>query len=223
MDLIDLKNIWTEVIEEDKSFYSISEEDIKKVISKKSKTLFSKIIGELRPKRWFMGIIGSLTVVLSSVYLIGSGENYLLSDVFSRYEMTLFTFLLGIVILILFINIERSYRKFKTFQESAPDLKSALDTSVILLRGIQKLAIFSDVSTLPIIIGLFTFRKQYGDEPFVWDERVGYVALSILLSFLFLFLLSRTMQKRKFGKYIQQAEQHLAALEVIQKDNSSKV
>ena len=56
MDLTDLKNIWTEVIEEDRSFYSIAEKDIKKVIFKKSKTLFSKVTAELKPKRWLMGL-----------------------------------------------------------------------------------------------------------------------------------------------------------------------
>ena len=86
MDLTDLKNIWTEVIEKDKSVYSFSEKDIEKVIFKKSKTLFSKIINELRPKRWLMGIIGVLTVVLSSVYLLDTDDDYLFSDVFSRNE-----------------------------------------------------------------------------------------------------------------------------------------
>lgn len=216
MDLIDLKNIWIEVIEKDKSVYSFTEKDIEKVILKKSKTLFSKIINELRPKRWLMGIIGILTVVLSGVYLMDTDDDYLFSDVFSRNEMTLFTLLLGLVILVLFINIERSYRKFKKFEESSPDLKSSLKTTIYLLRGIQKLAIFSDVSIVPIIIGYFTFRKLYAGQ-FVWDERVGYVVLSIVLSFIFLLLLSRAMQKRKFGKYIRLAEQHLADLEVIEK------
>lgn len=223
MELNELKNIWTKVIEKDMSLYSFSEEDVKEVIFKKSKTLFSKIIGELRPKRWLMGIIGTLTVVLSGVYLIETDENYILSSVFSRNEMTLFTFLLGLVILILFINIERSYRKVKTFEESSPDLKSALGTSIDLLRGIQKLAIFSDVSIVPIIIGLFTFRKLYGNQPFSWDERASYVAVSIFLSFSCLFLLSRAMKKRKFGEYIRQAEQHLSDLETLEKNNSSKV
>ena len=223
MDLTDLKNIWTEVIEEDRSVYSISERDIKNVIFKKSNTLFSKIIGELRPKRWLMGIIGVLTIVFSGVYLIETDDNYVLSNVFSRVEMALFTFLLGFVILILFVNIERSYRKFKKFEESAPDLKSALSTSRSLLLGIQKLAVFSDVSIIPIIIGSFTFRKLFGEQPFVCDERVIYVALSVGASFLFLILLSSTIQKRKFGKYIQQAEQHLVDLDAIQKNKSSKV
>ncbi|MDO1501916.1 hypothetical protein Q2T40_17415 [Winogradskyella maritima] len=217
MELLELKSVWTKVVDNDQTLYTVAEQDIKEIISNKSNALFSKIIRELKPKRWFMGVIGVLTLLSSSVYLFSDDNNHIFDDIFSKEEMGFFAFTLGIVILILFVNIVRSYNQFKAFEESAPNLKMALYDSISLLRRIQKLAIFSDSVTAPIVIGWYTYRKFFKEDVFFWDKRVFYIILSIVISLVLFYLFSRAMQHRKFGKYIEQATQNLSDLEALEK------
>lgn len=217
MNLTDLKSIWTEVSESDKVIYSVANEDMQKMISKKSHVLLSKIVRELKIKRWLVGSMGIAAVFLSIVYLLDLENNYILDEVFSRTEMVIFIMLLGLLMLILFVNIVQSYRRMMMLQRSATDLKTALETSVLLLRRIQKLAIFSDTFAIPLITASFTYRKMFAEEPVVFDERILYVILSAVISFALVYMLSRTVQQKKFGKYIDQLRHHLMDLKVLDK------
>lgn len=215
MELNDLKSIWNKVAETDRTTYCLAETDIRHLISQKSNILFNKIARELKVKRWFMGGVSIVLIGLTLAYQFEGTGDYILDDLFSRPEMTALNLVLGFLIFILFINIVLSYRQFKAFQESAEDLKTTLHTAIKLLVRIRKLAIYSDSFAMPIIIGWAVYRKMFDEEQFVWDERILYVLLATLLSFGFIFLLSRTMQQRKFGKYIDKLKQHIADMEVL--------
>lgn len=221
MELTDLKSIWDKVVEEDKTTYTLDEQDIKKMIAKKSNVLFSQITRELKMKRWFMGIVGITSVLLSSVYLLDTDDSYLFDNVFSRVEMSLLTLFMGLLIVILFINIVRSYRQMSMFQSSSSDLKTALSTSKKLLERIQKLAVFSDSFALPLVIGWYTYRKLFGEGAFVWDIRIFYVFLAATITLILIFLISRSMQRRKFGKYISRLQAHIDDMQVLDEKNIS--
>lgn len=217
MELNDIKDIWTRVVEEDHVKYTIAKKDIRAILRRKSKGLLSEISRELKIKRWFLGGIGLLSIVLSFVHLWDTDGDSIFYKVFSNSEMFALTLSLGVLILVLFINVVYSYREIKAYQQASASLRNTLETSIKLLRRIQFMAIYSDSFAVPILVAWYVYRKLF-DQTFVfWDQRTLLVFLSGLGSFALIFLYSRFRQRKKFGSYIQQLQQLINDLEAIKK------
>jgi len=219
MDIQELKSIWTKIVDEEGAKYQLDQRAMEELVTKKSKNLIGIIKKNLNLKRWYLGIIGISTTMLSLVYVwVVDDDDYLFSSIISSEEMGVITFLLGIIILALFSNVLISYKKIVRHEKSSENLKTTLESTVSLLKKIISLGIYSDTFGVPFFAGWLLYRKLFKEDTFTFDIRMLYLVLSTVAIGFFSFYLNKYVKAKKFGPYLTSLQNCIEDINYMEDD-----
>ncbi|AXT20839.1 hypothetical protein D7030_11240 [Flavobacteriaceae bacterium AU392] len=218
MELQDLKSIWTKVVDAESIKYEIDRNGVQALIKKQSNITISKIKRELQFKRWFFGFIGILTPFLALVFYYDNDSTYFLDDYLTKFEVSLLLFLMGIIILIAFINIIVSYRTIGKFQKSSDNLKTTLQEVIKILGRVIKFGIYSDAIGVPVFATWILYRILFKSEIFIFDIRVFYLAITAIILFIIKYNIGKFLQNRKYNPYIKSLQRSLNDIDLIEKE-----
>lgn len=218
MELQDLKSIWTKVVDAESTKYEIDQDGVQALIKKQSNITISKIKRELQFKRWFFGIIGILTPFLSFIFYYDNDPTYFLDDYLTKFEVSLLLFLMGIIILIAFINIMVSYYTIEKFQKSSDNLKITLRETVKILGRVIKFGIYSDAIGVPVFATWILYRVLFKDETFILDMRVFYLVITAVILFIIKYKVGEFLQNRKYSPYIKSLQRSLDDIDLVEKE-----
>ncbi|NAS30276.1 hypothetical protein GTQ40_04785 [Flavobacteriaceae bacterium R38] len=217
MELLELKSIWKKAIKQQVDTPNLTAEEVHMLINKKSNTAISKIKREMKFKIWFMGILGVLGMVMSVILLFVGKEEHLLESIFNSVEISVIYFLMSVVIFIFSRRIKTTRDKIREYQRTSLDLKTAIEDVLVLMKKIIKLAVTIAGIMTPFFVVWITYTYLYEERVFVFDIRVLYLLIILIVSHKLFSFLETRVQRKKYGKYIDTLKQCLDELEEVEK------
>jgi len=218
MELQDLKLIWTKVVDEEHIKYELDRKKVQEMIHEKSNTILAKVEYRLKYKRWFCGIIGGFTILLSPTYLLlNKDTNPLFGNVLSKVELFSITLLMGLALMFLCIKISLDYKKIVAQKTASENLNTTLNKVSDILKNIMKTTIFLDTIIVPLVTFLILYRILFEESSFVFDSRVLYILLGTAIAFLFIRYVSKRQQEDRFGAFIKNLNECIADMDVLTK------
>ncbi len=218
MEIHDLKSIWTKVVDSEHTKYQVDQDKVQQLIHKKSNTTIDMIKRKLIRKQWLLGIIGSVTVLLAPVFYYDTDSSYFLDSILSKFEMSLIYFLMGVIIIIAFINAHRCYRKIVDYQKMSDNLKTTLEQTINILNKIMKHGVYSDAIGIPIFGTWILYRSLFKEASFAFDHRILLLILFAIGLFILKKYIGTYLQNKKFRPFINTLEKCISDIEYIEKD-----
>ncbi len=219
MEIQELKSIWTKIVDNEGAKYQLDQKAMEQLVTKKSNYLLERIQKELNLKRWASGIIGILTVILSFVYLfLDEDQDFILSSIIQKWEMFTITFLMGLIILVLFFNVRSSYKEIGLLQQSSENLKSTLRRTSTILKRIMRFGIYSDTFGGPFFAGWLLYRRLFGVESFTVDIRWVYIFMAMIIIGILTFHLNKFFKHRKFDPYLNSLQGCIDDLDYMEEE-----
>jgi hypothetical protein len=207
---MELKSVWSSVINEKISRDTVGEDVVEKSIRKDSKA----VLARLKKVMYLKFSLGGLCLVLCSVVLTGS---FFAPEKFTFYEFifdladnriflaTLIAFLMGM----LTWNL-RAFREIKRFEISATSVKESLHRFIGIMEKTIKLNVYSETvfnaMALAWVCYLANNKIGFADGIF---QIVVIVGLALGLGAIVFYYLSTYQQKIKFGGYLKQLKSNL--------------
>jgi len=221
MDIQELKSIWTKIVDDEGAKYQLDQKAMEQLVTKKSNYLLERIQKELNLKRWASGIIGTLTIIVSFVYLlIDSDQEFLFSGIITREEMCIITFLMGLIIIGLFFTVRSSYKEIGLLQKSSENLKRTLQKTSAILKRIMRFGIYSDTFGVPFFAGWLLYRRLFGEDSFTIDIRWLYILITIIVTGVLTFHLNKFFKHKKFGPYLNSIQNCIDDLDYMKEEST---
>jgi hypothetical protein len=210
MELLELKSVWSAVVDETISRDRIDEDVVEKSIKKDSKSVLAKI----KRVMYLKFSLGGLCLVLCSAILTGS---FVAPEKFTFYEFifdltdnriflaTLIVFLLGM----LTWNL-RAFREIKRFETSAMSVKESLHRFIGIMVKTIKLNVYSETAFNAMALAWVCYlaNNKIGFANGIF-QLVVIIGLALGLGAVVFYYLSRYQQKIKFGGYLDQLKSNL--------------
>ncbi|MHA7059624.1 hypothetical protein ACWGOQ_0020525 [Aquimarina sp. M1] len=213
MDLLELKSVWSTVIDETILKDNVDEFILEKSIKKDSKS----VLGKIARVMYLKFSLGGLSLVFCIAMLIGSFIN---PKQFRFYE-TIFDitdnriFLVtGTVFLSAMLSWNfKAFREIKRFETSTSNVKESLKKFIDLMQKAIRLNIYFGTAFNAIALGwawyLVNNKKGFIEETLLITLMI---ILVIIVSIVLFYFLSRYEQKIKFGNYVGQLKSYLSDL-----------
>ncbi len=218
MELLELKSIWKKTTTKEFAGKGMTENKIKELIKKKSKTAISKIKREMKFKIWFMGATGIMCIAFSPILLFLDNDKLPLAKILSPIEVFFIYVLMGIVIFVFSRRIKNTHDKINVYLESSKDLKISIEEILKLMDKIVKLAITIGGIITPILIGWILYAFLYKDKAFALDLRIIYLLAITFIDHKVLSFLEAKVQHKKYGAYIKALKECLKELKTVEKE-----
>ncbi|MEM7086674.1 MAG: hypothetical protein AAF489_10860 [Bacteroidota bacterium] len=205
MELLELKSIWDGVVDETISNNSVDEFVVGKSIKKESKTVLTKI----KKVMYLKFAIGSLSLVICWVMLIGSLLN---PEKFTFYEniFNLSDNRIFLVTVITFMSAMlawnfKAFRKIRHFETRSNNVTESLRRFVRIMENTIKLNVYSGVAFNSVAFGWIFYLLNNKKDYFTGAMEVFLMTTLVIIIGGFLsYFLSRFEQKIKFGNYVDQ-------------------
>lgn len=213
MELAELELAWVdfsaEVIEADR----VDESVLLDTVHQKSRAEISKIKRGL-----YLKFVAASCVLTGLLLVTGLNFRYpvsfnFLDFVFSPVETQVFLVTVSISIATMIYFNYRAYKKIKTVQASANNLKASLQGFISAMENAINFNIYSDTLLTPIIVVWVYYAKVYDHQPLVWELKALALIIIPVLTGTFSYFFQRFMQYLKFGKYVDRLKKHLTDLE----------
>ncbi|HKL90156.1 MAG TPA: hypothetical protein VJ880_03130 [Allomuricauda sp.] len=210
MELLELKSVWSAVVDETISREKIDEDVVEKSIKKDSKSVLAKI----KRVMYLKFLLGGLSLIVCGVMLTGS---FIKPESFTFYEAifdladnqifltTVIAFLSGM----LSWNF-RAFREIKRFETRATSVKESLQRFIGIMGRTIKLNVYSGAAFNAMVLAWICYLAN-NKTGFVQGtfQIVGIVILALGLGAVVFYYLSRYEQMIKFGNYLNQLKSNL--------------
>ncbi len=214
MELLELKSVWDVVVDDTISKERMDGFVVEKSIKKDSKSVLAKI----KRVMYFKFSLGSLSLVICIVMLIGSFVNptkfAFYEAIFDVMDNRIF---LATVILFMAAMLSWNFKAFREityFETSTATVKESLKRFIGIMGRTIKLNIHSGVAFNSIALGWVSYllnnRKGFVEGTM---EITLLVLAAIIIGAVVFFHLSRFEQKIKFGNYLNQLKSNLKDLQ----------
>ncbi|NBC66171.1 MAG: hypothetical protein GVY07_11035 [Bacteroidetes bacterium] len=213
MELETMKTIWKKESEQHFQNNKIEQQKIQSLMNSKSQMTFAMIKRSLQFKSRTAGIIGTGALILAAFYFFGVIEEPLFVAPFLGVTETgVILFLMGLILCVTALANLLSYNRVKQFEQSSKSLKQMLSESVIILRNIIYLGIYSDAIFVPVL-SVFIAYKWLFDAGLVWDIRLLYLVLIVSGAAILSYTIASRFMYQKHGGNLERLQGYLKELE----------
>lgn len=165
MELKELQNLWEEDTSQQQSIV-MNEQQISHFIHQQSFSLLARIERALRRKTWQAGLIGLFTCGVAPIFVLDE-DDFLLDQLLSPMEMSVITFLMGLVVLLVAYQSWQSRKQLLGLQQTSSNVKNMLEGVTHLLNKLQRLKINTDAVGVPLFgawlaYGYFSRHVHFG-------------------------------------------------------------
>ncbi len=212
MELQDLSTIWEEESAKNANTHYEMEE-ITASIRKKSGLTSARLQRKIILKSRMAIVIGLGAMIMSPLFVLDEGD-YLLDNLLSPIEMTVFAFLMGAITMVIGIHARISSKQIERLRSASGDLKSSLSQTTAVLQRVIRANIYSDAVGVPFFLTWLLYAALYEGSPIVFDFRLLLLVLVPVVVFRLNVILGRWFQAHRFGKYIEDLQACIHDLEI---------
>jgi NADH:ubiquinone oxidoreductase subunit 6 (subunit J) len=213
MELLELKSVWDTVINETTKKEQLTEFEVANTIKKDSKNALSKI----KRVMYFKFIIGSLTLSISLLMLIGTfvipEKVNFFEEFFNINENRIF---LSSIIIFIGFMLSANYKPFieiKQFNRSSENIKNSLKRFIVIMEKTIKINIYSGAIINSTLFTWVFYAVAFKTEPFSWNLK-GFIFIAVpFITFSLFYLLGKYEQKIKFGNHLKKLKSCLKEIE----------
>ncbi len=214
MELSQLKNIWESANSQLDEEFRMSKEEFRVSIRKRSNTVISKVKRIMK----FKIIMGTICIFLLLFVGINLdwrevGDEFILGVPLSNPELLILYGFLAVLVLLLSLYNLFSYRKIIAYQRSSFDLKKSLSEIIAVIKNIIQLGIITDVIGMTCIAFFLLYIQLYKYQTIQSDYPMLIILLGTLITPFFVYRLTKFLQFRKYGNYLQALETYRDELE----------
>lgn len=213
MEINDLKSIWNETNEQQKTTHEHSINDMKKMIGSKSKITIERVRKDLNRKGLYSSILGlSILVYVFDVYFFEKPETHLWHTL-SNSQFSLMAGLMGLIVTIASAYMLYVARKINSDGKQMDSLKLSLSSIIKSIQKMMRVSVYSDAIGVPIFVCFIVYIQLFKNQSLMPDLRI--LVLPILTVIIFWLVRKSTMsfQEGKYGHYINSLEDCLEELE----------
>ncbi|MDZ7771755.1 MAG: hypothetical protein U5K31_03300 [Balneolaceae bacterium] len=215
MELETLKTIWQEAGKSPYHGHTMDKDHIQSLMKKKSQTTFANIKRSMRLKAVAAGVIGTFVLAVSVVQLLAITEEPILDFSFlSAFEMGLVAAVMSMVVLTVAAVNFIGYRRITRFECSTRPLKAMLEESVVLLRRIMMIGVYSDAIFTPAIAGFVAYIWLFQRQEFAWDIRLIYLVMIMAGTAFFAYVTANWLMQGKHGSHLNKLQGYLKELKL---------
>lgn len=218
MELEQLKTVWEKTTEREVEGYFVSKEEVQRLIGKRSNTTISQIKRKIRNKIFMSGGIGLLLLAFASYVFIAEEPLFdffvSFSDPDSNLEMGTFYLVFGLVICFISVFNAFSYRKILKIEKHKNNLKTSIESILVIVRNAMKVKIYSDTLVIPgtvlalVVIHLIRGIGLFPNITILFLAVLGAVAFTV-----FSYSVTKYGQNKRYGKQIELLEECLVELQ----------
>lgn len=218
MELEQLKTVWKKTTARESEGYFVSDEEVQRLIGKRSNTTISKVKRKIKIKVFMAGGIGLLLLAFASYVFIAEDRVFdffvSFSDTASNLEMGTFYLVFGLVVCFISLFNAFSYRKILKIEKRKSDLKSSIKNILAILQNAIRVKIYSDTLVVPctvlvlIIIDLIRGIGIFPNATILLLFVLGAVVFAT-----FSYFLAKYSQNKRYGSQIRALEECLEELE----------
>lgn len=213
MELETMKSIWIKENEDHFQKNKIEKEKIISLMKSKSQMTFAKIKRSTQLKSGTAGIIGTGTLILAVLFISGVIDEPLsVAPFLSVMETAVILFLMGLIVSVTAVVNLLSYNRIKQFERSSKPLKEMLSESVIIMRNIISLGIYSDAIFVPVFAGFIAYKWLFNNG-LVWDIRLFYLVLIVSAAAMLSYTIASRLMHQKHGGHLERLRGYLNQLD----------
>lgn len=215
MDLEKMKTAWKKESEDHFQDEKIEPEEIQSLMKSKSQTTFAKIKRSMKFKSGTAGTIGAGTLIIAALYLSGVIDEPLVyfEPFLSAMETGVILLLMGLLLVVVSAANLLSYKRVNQFERSSKPLKQMIRESVVILRNIMSLSIYSDAIFVPIFAGFIAYKWLFESAGLIWDIRLLYLALIVSATAILSHTIASRLMHQKHGGNLERLQGYLKELE----------
>lgn len=216
MELDELKSVWKKAHDQEKAGYWVSEDDLKTMIHRDSRTAIADVARQIKRKIRTTGVIGVLATLLGLFVLIFGFDE---PDFFlwlDGWQYGVMMLIMSCTILVIHFHSRWRLKQIQTVEQSSGTLKEAVLSTHQLFEKVVKAGIWSDTIVSPAVL-LFVFGiSMYEEQAFAFDHRLLIMLGIAVLGSLVFYRLGSFMMHRKLGYFFRLLDQRKRELEELE-------
>lgn len=216
MEWNELKSIWKKANDQLGAEDRVSQTVVQSMIKRRSNTIISRILRLMRLKMWLTSIIGGLVLLMAAWLSIVTDfkEVSTIYGITMTHGQLILILLISVALILSIFVISRSnYKKIRKYQRSALPLKSNLKAIHQIMQTHVHHTALPDAVMIPVVFLFFLWNSLFGGDGFAWDLKIFIILAFLLSSPFWSYRLSKWLQLRKYGEYIEDLKACLNELE----------